>query len=221
MIMVLCAHAGFVLHNDGLGEPEVCGRADGLAGIIASVGDRWGREGPPEEAYGRVADSGRYRTLHAVGWELLDELERRYAVTRATSTEPDVHGSDPAPVVRLVPADPAAAALTMVFGAYPGLLIRMGCNSGGHLPVCGCDACDETVEQCTDQLRHLLAALTAGTFGERLVRDHGWWHERWYQTPSGRSSGRTRIDGQQRRALKGTLPRGELRWAPWPERAPR
>jgi hypothetical protein len=134
------------------------------------VGDRWGREGSPEDAYGWVTDSGRYATLPAVGWELLNELERRYAVTRATSTQPEVHGSDPAPVVRLV-------------------------------------------------LRDLLVALTAGTFGERVVRDHGWWHERWYQAPSGRSSGRTRIDRQQRRALQGTLSGSELRWAPWPERA--
>jgi hypothetical protein len=199
--------------------PEVCGRAEGLARIIAYVGDRWGRAGPPEDAYGRVTDSGRYATLHAVGWKSLDELERRYAVTRATSTEPDVHGSDPAPAVRLVPADPAAAPLTMVFDAYPGLLVRMACRSGGHLPVCGCDACDETVDECTEQLRDLLAALTPGTFGECVVRDHGWWHERWYQTPSGGSSGRIRIVRQQRRALQGTLSGSELRWAPWPERA--
>ncbi len=180
------------------------------------MGDRWGREGPPEEAYGRVTDPGRYAALHEVGWDLLDELERRYAVTRATSTEPDVHSSDPAPVVLLVPTDPAAAPLTIVFDAYPGLLIRMGRNSGGHLPVCGCD---ETVEECTERLRDFLEALTAGTFGERLVRDQGWSHEHRYQTPGRRSSGRTPINRQQRRALQEARPGGELRWMPWPERA--
>lgn len=185
------------------------------------VGDRWGADGPPEEAYGRVTDPGRYSGLHTVGWELLDELERRYAVTRNASTEPDLHSSDPVPVVRLVPADPGAAALTMAFTAYPGLIVRIGRDNTAPLPACGCDACDETVEECTKSLRALVTALTAGTFGERLIREHGWCHERWYQAGAAAWSERTPVSGRQLRALRVALPDGELLWMPWPKRGTR
>jgi hypothetical protein len=78
------------------------GRFVSYTGIMVCVGDRWGVEGPPKEAYGRVTGQDCYAGLHTVGRELLDKLERRYAMTRKASTEPDRHGRDPAPVVRLV-----------------------------------------------------------------------------------------------------------------------
>lgn len=188
---------------------------------MGRVGNRWGVDGPPEEAYGRVTDPSRYAELHTAGREVLDKLERRYAVTREVSTEPDRHGNDPALVVRLVPADPTAAALTIVFDAYPGLIVRMGRDSETSLPGCGCDACDETVEDCTEQLRLLMEALTAGTFGERLVREHGWCHERWYRAEGAGWSGLTPARGRQLRALRAMLPDGELRWTPWHKRGGR
>ncbi len=38
------------------------------------VGDRWGVDGPPPAAYGRVTDPGRYAVLHASGRAVLEEL---------------------------------------------------------------------------------------------------------------------------------------------------
>lgn len=185
---------------------------------MVRVGDRWDGT-PPQEAYGRVTDPGRYAGLHTVGQDLLDELEDRFAVKRETSSEPDRHGTEPMTAVRLVPADPAAAALTIVFDAFPGLIVRMGRDDLMHLPVCGCDACDETVEECTEQLRDRIDALTAGTFGERLVHDQGWWHERWYRTADGVSGcSRSSVDDDQFDELRAAMPDGELTWAPWPER---
>ncbi len=55
--------------------------------------------------------------------------------------------------MRLVPANPAAAPLTLIFTAFPGPEVRMGRGDWMHLPGCGCDACDETVEECAQQLR--------------------------------------------------------------------
>lgn len=175
---------------------------------------------PPEEAYGRVTDPGRFAGLHAVGRDLLDELESRFAVTRETFSEPDRHGAELALAVRLVPANPAAAPLTLIFTGFPGLEVRMGRGDWMPLPGCGCDACDETVEECTEQLRDQVDALIAGTFGERLIREHGWWHERWYRSAEGAAgSSRGRVDRDQLAALRAAMPDGELHWEPWPERS--
>lgn len=186
---------------------------------MVQVAGRWNGD-PPAEAYGRITDPGRFAALHVAARDLLDELEARFDVTREISSEPDRHGSEPAPVVRLVPADPAASPLAIVFDAFPGLTVRMGRGDDwSHLPYCGCDACDETIEWCTEQLRDHVEALTAGTFGERLTRDHGWWHERWYRTSGGHARSRGKIIGRDRvAALRAALPEGELRWVPWPAR---
>ncbi|WP_091678414.1 DUF6226 family protein [Amycolatopsis marina] len=183
------------------------------------MGDHWGPEGPPEEAYSRVTDPGRYAPLHAAARELLDELIERYTVVGETFEEADPHGSEPAPGIRLAPADPAASPLAVVFTSFPGLVVQLGRTETLALPRCGCDACDETVEDCVELLRERVGALTAGTFGERLVRDGGWWHEYWYRTPNGGGgSSRGRIDRKELRALRATAPGGEQRWAPWPRR---
>lgn len=175
---------------------------------------------PPEDAYGRVTDPGRFSRLHAIAGELLDELTERFDVARETALEPDPHSDAPAPVVRLRPRDPAAAPLTIVFTGFPGLVVRLGrTDDTAHLPVCGCDACDESVEDCAEELRRFAVAVTSGAYGERLVRDGGWWHEQWFD-PRGRAMpGRTLIESEERIAeLRAALPSGERTWRPWPQR---
>lgn len=95
--------------------------------------------------YGRVTDPGRFAELHAVGRDLLDELESRFVVIREISSEHDRYGAELAPAVRLVPADPAASPLTIAFDGFPGLIVPTGHEDWMHLPVCGCDAFGETV----------------------------------------------------------------------------
>lgn len=175
---------------------------------------------PPEDAYGRVTDPGRFSRLHAIAGELLDELSERFDVIRETALEPDLHSDAPAPVVRLVPRDPAAAWLTVVFTGFPGIVVRLGRNDDtAHLPVCGCDACDESVEECAARLREYAVAVTSGAFGERLVRNGGWWHEQWF-APDGRAAAaRTLVEDEERiAALRAELPGGERTWRPWPQR---
>ena len=183
---------------------------------------RWGVDGPPADAYARVTDPGRFAALHGIARRVLDRLETRYDVTRQSFTETDRHASAPAPAIRLVPADPAAAPLSIVFNAFPGLLVRCGQQHGYGIPVphCGCDSCDESVVDCREELARLIDTTTAGTFGERLVyADGGWWLEVWHGTPTSTGGGRTRLDGKQLGVLRKAIPDGELGWAPWPERS--
>ena len=52
-------------------------------------GDRWGIEGPPEEAYSRVTNPERFQPLHAAATELLDRLEREFGVERLEGHDAD------------------------------------------------------------------------------------------------------------------------------------
>jgi hypothetical protein len=201
---------------------------------------RWGEAGPPDEAYSRVTDPTRFAPLHALSAALLDDLEARYQVTRDTSTEPDPHAPGAtAPAVRLTPADPEAAPLTVVTTAFPGLIVRLG-DQILTLPECGCDACDETIPDLTEVLHRHVEALVAGTFGDRLVHDESrsfpasyrdsdglaevhsaqWWHEQWYRAADGtEGASRTLLDKDQLAELRKALPTGERTWHPWPPNA--
>lgn len=184
------------------------------------MGDRWGASGPPEEAYGRVTDPSRYAELHVIGHDLLDDLERRYDVTRATSVVADRHSTTAAPVVRLVPVDPRSSTLGIGFDAFPGLTVYSGRAGEFHLPACGCDACDETVAECAERLQEHVEAIIAGTFGEALVHaDGAWWHEHWSTTAHSESRGRSRLDREHLSALRVALDGGSRGWQPWQERS--
>jgi hypothetical protein len=41
---------------------------------------RWGREGPPPEAYSRVTNPERFQPLHALALQLIDRVEASFKV---------------------------------------------------------------------------------------------------------------------------------------------
>jgi hypothetical protein len=73
------------------------------------MGDRWGIDDPPPEAYSRVTNPERFAPLHRFAERLLDSLETDFDVTRAEGYGLDaeleeVARHNPArPTVRLVP----------------------------------------------------------------------------------------------------------------------
>ena len=112
-------------------------------------GDRWGIEGPPEEAYSRVTNPERFQPLHAAATGLLDRLEREFAVERLEGHDADDELGRlrlARPPIRLVPQDPQAAPILVAFTDFPGLHLRFGSWRTEPFPDCGCDACDETVD---------------------------------------------------------------------------
>ena len=76
-------------------------------------GDRWGIEGPPEEAYSRVTNPERFQPLHAAATELLDRLEREFGVERLEGHDAD----DELGKVRLARPLASAASATCYVGA--------------------------------------------------------------------------------------------------------
>ncbi len=134
-------------------------------------GDRWGIEGPPDEAYSRVTNPERFRPLHAAATELLDRLEREFAVERLEGPDADDElgrESLARPRIRLVPHDPQAAPIVVAFSEFPGLHLRFGSWSTEPFPGCGCDACDETADESMEEMTRMVEAVVSGGFRESM-----------------------------------------------------
>jgi len=181
------------------------------------MGDRWGPAGPPEEAYGRVTNPQRYAPLHTIARDVLDDLQRRFDVTAHASFDLDLNRTTQAPVITLVPSDRGSSPLSVMFTAFPGLVVGFGRTQQAPIPVYGCGACDETVEECAQSLRELVEAVTTGSFGERIVpADDGLWSELWRANESGSHSSRIRITADEVKVRRQKLGSDDARWTTWP-----
>ncbi len=198
--------------RSALGSPEVSSRI------------RWERESPPDEAYGRVTDSGRFEPLHSAAIEMIARLEADFEVERVEAYGLDDELEGPLtcarPSVKLSPVDPAAAPITVTFSDYPGLHIRFGRWSTQLFPVCGCDACDESAEDEIERLTMMVDSVTTGGFREAVqpsVED-GWLKtEFWTPGYGGKSSGSS-VGWARALRMSGGRRRLELDWKPWPRR---
>jgi hypothetical protein len=188
------------------------------------IGNRWGVEGPPLEAYSRVTDPERFGSLHRVAAELLDRLEREFDAERAEG-----YGLDPEmeqvfklarPSVSLAPRDAGAAPIVVVFSAFPGIVVRFGRWYTAAFPACGCDACDETAKSESERLEPMIDNLTAGRFREAIwiPTDGTAWHE-WELWSSGaRCAQKLQLDPARARELVASGDRSLYEWRPWPKR---
>jgi hypothetical protein len=168
--------------------------------------------GPPDDAYGRVTNPERYRPLHDAADRQLDELEHTYAVARAEGLPLDDFGGR-VELVRVVPLTPTSgdgSPLTVGYTTFPGLIVRLGRWHLPAFPHCGCDACDEQLDQLVAELRDQVQGLVDGKFSETLTPDWKLMHDY-----VGRSRGWTRLTPEQAAEL------GEpahLEWGLWPKR---
>lgn len=187
------------------------------------MGDRWGIEGPPSDAYSRVTNPERFAPLHGFAEHLLDGLERDYYVVREEGNGVDPELEEQArpdaarPTVRLVPNAADAGALTIAFTSFPGLLVRLGNWFVEGIPFCGCDACDETAKEGTEQLEWLVGALSSGRFNESIKL--GPWGDGWLTHEMPGSGGKSRIDRSRARALINRAGgRRRFDYSPWPRK---
>ena len=191
-----------------------------------------GGESPADPAYGRVTDPGRFLPLHTAVQEKIGQLESDFEVRRSEGFGLDEElgrGLDIAhPGVKLIPADPEAAPIVVVFTAFPGLHIRFGRWYREPFPDCGYDACDESVEGEVERLNEVFDDVTAGRFREAIeippvsYPASGWVETKFWSPDEGRSSTRSRSASRvnRNRALEmsGGRNRLELNWKPWPRR---
>jgi hypothetical protein len=186
--------------------------------------NRWGAEGPPQEAYSRVTDPERFGLLHQVAAELLDRLEREFDAERAEG-----YGLDPEleqgvklarPSVTLVPRDAGAAPIVVVFSTFPGVVVRFGRWCWSAFPTCGCDACDEAAKGEIERLNSMIDNLTAGRFREaiRISAEGTASHEWEFWSGGGRSAQKSMLDLARARELTAAGDRSLYEWGPWPKR---
>ena len=188
--------------------------------------DRWGPEGPPEEAYSRLTNPERFLPLHNAALEMLTALEQRFDVERVEGYDLDeelkIRGLL-RPTIALRPTDPEAAPLTVAFTDFPGLSVRFGRWSAELFPICGCDACAEDAEREIERLTERVDILTAGGFREAVVRPWGWWGrnrlETVFERPGGGySSSGEHLEDDRALEMSGGRRRLDLNWKPWPTR---
>lgn len=190
------------------------------------MGDRWGMEGPPEEAYSRVTNPERFQPVHDAAIELLDRLEREFAVKRFDGCDADAelgNVSEARPSVRLVPNDPDCAPIAVAFTDFPGLSIKFGHWCRKWLPVCGCDACDDTADEMIEEMTWLVESVVSGGFREvvrisRLAGDGR--HVTEFRHSGRRSSSYGNVERSQALKMTGGESNVTLNWKPWPPRNP-
>jgi hypothetical protein len=182
---------------------------------------QWGPEGPPLEAYSRVTNPERFRPLHSVALRLLERLEATFDVEHLEGygLDPELEvGNLAHPTIKLVPRDPAAAPIVVVFTAFPSLNIRFGRWFTDRFPSCGCDACAETADDEAARLIDVVDDVTAGRFREVLhvpFVGAAWYKWKVWST-RGASSGNTRLERSDTHEMLRGSNQSSFAWRPWP-----
>ena len=184
-------------------------------------GNRWGREGPPPEAYSRVTDPERFRALHDFAVRLLGRLEATFDVERLEGYGLDhelERGDLVRPSVKLLPRSSDAAPIVFVFTAFPGIHVRLGRWRTEAFPACGCDACDETADGEAARLSGMVDDVTGGRFREAIGLPllGPAWQESKFWSPGAGSSSRQRIDRSRALQMLRASDRSSFEWKPWP-----
>ncbi len=194
-------------------------------GQVIEYGNRWGGS-PPEETYSVDTHPERFAPLHTVADALIAYLRDTYDVQLSEGEEMAADLLHPAPevvrAVRIRPNDPACAALTFVFIAYPGIIMHAGLLHDFHYPICGCDACDSHWAAEANELEQQVLAVVTGHYREGIERGLRPWIEYAFAYPDGASSGRSRASDLAAERLKSVTPilrNHSEGWAAWPHAA--
>ncbi|WP_336921217.1 DUF6226 family protein [Aquipuribacter sp. SD81] len=193
------------------------------------MGDRWGADGPPPEAYSRVTRDldAVYDGLHDVARRLVAEVCRTHDVLRVPLRAYWVRGTDgrarPADDLVaawwLLPADPRCLPATVALLGQWDVQVRHGWfgDRAASPVVCTCDACDEDLAEVGDALEGMLQDAV-GAYAED-VRPHGvLGRSRWFS--SGAATGSSGGLVEPGEALHSRLPRrASLGWPAWPARS--
>jgi hypothetical protein len=193
-------------------------------GQVIDYGNRWPGS-PPDDTYSVDTHPERFAPLHTVADAIVAHLRETYDVEidEGADVAGDVirQAGDVARAVRIRPNDPTCAALTIVFTAYPGIVIHAGELHEFFFPTCGCDACDSHWEaEAGDLELHVFAAVN-GYYSESIESGPDPWMEYAIALPDGSGrSGRGQPDGvsaERLESARALLPAEG--WAAWPRAA--
>ena len=187
--------------------------------------NKWGPAGPPAEAYSRVTNPERFAPVHPFAQALLARLASEFDVEREEGSDLEP-GLGPTELARssimLKPRNRSAAPVLVSFTTFPGLVVRAGRWLHEPVPVCGCDACDESAESAIESFSFLVESVVGGHFREELSMPpflgDAWQTIEIGSRDVGHSTARrTRIPrASARKILEGNRARYE--WEPWARR---
>ena len=186
--------------------------------------DRWGIEGPAPEAYSRVTNPDRFRPLHSFAEGLAVQLEARFDVERTEGYGLDAELERPGtvrPTIRLTPTGPRTASVVFAFTAFPGVTTRSGRWKVDAFPACGCDACDEHVEDQMERLAWLVDQVIAGRFREAIVLPvvgAAWARVEIWSPDGSRQGSESRLDRTEARRRLSEAHQAAFGWEAWPPR---
>ncbi len=147
----------------------------GADGAPISYGTRWAMSPPPDDTYSVTTHPQRFAPLEKIADALIEWLVGEFDADASDS--PDVAADLMQPVgddgksrvaraVRVTPAEPAAARITVIYTVHPGIVVHAGLLHDFLFPVCGCDACDETWDGCADELEWTVRTIVGGGYSE-------------------------------------------------------
>jgi hypothetical protein len=201
---------------------------DAEDGTAIPYGHRWGEDGPDPDSYSVTSHPERFAGLHVVARALIVHLVAVYDVEvvedKALAADMMIEARDVVAAVRLTPRASDAAPLTFILTGFPGVVVHAGVLHDFPIPVCGCDACDETVLTQADRLERLVLSVAAGGYAERYPVGVRRWLE--YALTAFDGSGAESGKGDPGPIDEARLREAELRlkgveggWSPWPLRS--
>lgn len=144
-------------------------------GAPIAYGTRWGGGSPPENTYSVTTHPQRFAPLEKIADALIEWLVGEFDAEAVDSLEvasdvvtPLVRDgkSEIARAVRVTPAEPSAARITVIYTLFPGIVVHAGLLHDFLFPVCGCDACDEPWDGTADDLEWTLRTIVGGGYSE-------------------------------------------------------
>lgn len=182
---------------------------------------------PDPDAYSRVSNPERFQPLVDFIVDRIGALVRTFDVAQSDIFQfgraDGVQSFLPSrPPIMLTPRSAAASPLAVAFTNFPSVLMRCGHWRIESFPQCGCDACQETVEEEIARFSRTVDAVVEGRFYEVATRPllgrAAIRHEFRDADGIGRSGGTHYLTRAQARELLHGRPLSP-QWAAWRERA--
>ncbi len=169
---------------------------------------------PDDDAYGRVTRPERYAPLQPFARRLIDELLDEYDAEsrREDVGEPGEAACDVTDRTRVSPRSGNGGSIVVGLTRLPGVVLGIGRWHSYHFPRCGCDACDEQLDDLAADMASIVDAFVNGRFTEYL--DAGRLGHHW-TSPGRSSSGWTPLDPTDPRTDQ---PDEIIDWSAWPRR---
>jgi hypothetical protein len=138
---------------------------DANGNVIEYGNRRWRGDSPPEWAYNVTSNLERFAPLHLVAEALVEHLMAVYQVDVSEARD-QAAALEPEPpefvrLVRLAPTGTNGGPMTIVFTSFPGVVIYPASRFPEGFPACGCDACDDAVDDVADSLEERVLTLAS------------------------------------------------------------